>query len=240
LKVFDKLIFHSMKRTEDGGCIIGGGIGDYPLGLLIKLERSGRIEWAKTYKVSEREWGNDFSYVEQTKDGGYIAIASYSLILKLDKDGNEEWRKMFDPSIVYHIASITQTDDGGYIAVGWTIANEDNDFIIKLDSKGDTEWAKLTDRDDNFRVIQQTTDGGYIAAGGMKTVFKFDSRGNMGKNCNFLKDNNPETVVPLFEVKITDITKEIKIGPEPSFRSELINLSFITKDVQVTTICDGK
>jgi len=240
LKVFDKLIFHSMKRTEDGGCIIGGGIGDYPLGLLIKLERSGRIEWAKTYKVSEREWGNDFSYVEQTKDGGYIAIASYSLILKLDKDGNEEWRKMFDPSIVYHIASITQTDDGGYIAVGWTIANEDNDFIIKLDSKGDTEWAKLTDRDDNFRVIQQTTDGGYIAAGGMKTVFKFDSRGNMGKNCNFLKDNNPETVVPLFEVKITDITKEVKIQSEPSFRSELINLSFITKDVQVTTICDGK
>jgi hypothetical protein len=55
LKVFDKLIFHSMKRTKDGGCIIAGGIGDYPLGLLVKLERSGRIEWAKTYKVSERE-----------------------------------------------------------------------------------------------------------------------------------------------------------------------------------------
>ena len=181
LKLFDKLIFPSIKQTEDGGYIVAGGIGDYPLGLLVKLERSGRIEWAKTYKVSEREWGNDFSYVEQTNDGGYIAIGSYSLILKLDKDGNEEWRKLFGPSIVYHIASIRQTKDEGYIAAGWkTIGNGDNGFIIKLDSKGNAEWAKLTAKDYNFRVIQQTTDEGYIAIGG-RTVFKFDSRGNMGK-----------------------------------------------------------
>jgi hypothetical protein len=139
---------------------------------------------------------------------------------------------------VYHVSSIKQTNDGGYIAVGWkTIGNKVNDFIIKFDSKGKTEWAKLVDRDDNFRLIQQTNDGGYITAG--MTIFKFDSRGNMG-NSNCLKDYDPETVISPFEVKITDITKEVKVEPEPSFRSELINLSFITKEVQVTTICDGK
>ena len=249
LKVFDnKIILHSVKQMKDGGYIIAGGIGDHPLGLLIKLEKNGSIEWAKTYKVSK--WGNDFSYVEQTNDRGCIAVSpefvmdmasksSYSLVLKLDENGNEEWRTILGPCVVYHVSSIKQTNDGGYIAVGWkTIGNKVNDFIIKFDSKGKTEWAKLVDRDDNFRLIQQTNDGGYITAG--MAVFKFDPRGNIGKNCNYLKDYNPETVIPPFEVKMTDITKEVKVEPEPSFISVPVNLSFIAKDVQVTTICDGK
>ncbi len=248
LNVFDKLQFHSMKQTKDGGYIIAGGIGDHPLGLLIKLGKTGRIEWAKTYKVSK--WGNEFDDVEQTKDGGFIVVApefemdigsnsSYSLVLKLDENGNEEWRKILGPSVVYHVISFKQTNDGGYVAVGWkTIGNKVNDFIIKFDSKGKTEWAKLVDREDSFKVIQQTNDGGYIAAG--VAVFKFDPRGNIGKNNNCLKDYDPETVVPPFEVKMTDITKEVKVEPEPSFISVPVNLSFIAEDVQVTTICDGK
>jgi len=250
LKVFGNeiVLLHSIKQMKDGGYIIAGGIGGHPLGLLIKLGKTGRIEWAKTYKVSK--WGSDFYYVEQTNDGGCMAVSpefvmdiasnsSYSLVLKLDENGNEEWGKILGLCVVYHVSSIKQTNDGGYIAVGWkTIGNKVNDFIIKFDSKGKTEWAKLVDRDDNFRVIQQTNDGGYIAAG--MAVFKFDPRGNIGKNCNYLKDYDPETVVPPFEVKITDITKEVKIQSEPSFRSDSVNLSFIAKDVQVTTICDGK
>jgi hypothetical protein len=240
LKVFNKLRLRSIKQTKDGGYIIGGAVGDHPLGLLIKLERSGCIEWTKTYKDKLSELGSEFWYVEPTRDRGYMFFSSDSLILKLDENGNEEWRKVFGRFGGHHdIASIRQTNDGGYIAVGGkSVSNEVNSFIIKLDSKGNTEWAKLTAKDYNFRVIQQTTDGGYIAAG-MGTVFKFDSRGNMG-NSNCLKDYDPGTVVPPFKVEVTDITKEVKVEPEPSFRSELINLSFIAKDVQVTTICDGK
>ena len=108
----------------------------------------------------------------------------------------------------------------------------------RSDSKGNAEWAKLIDRDEGLQLVQETLDKGYIAIG--LAIFKFDSRSNMGKNSNCLKDYDPETVVPPFEVEVTDITKEVKIEPEPSFGSELIDLSFIAIDVEVTTICDGK
>jgi hypothetical protein len=108
----------------------------------------------------------------------------------------------------------------------------------RSDSKGNADWAKLIGRDEGLQLVQETLDKGYIAIG--LAVFKFDSRGNIGKNSNCLTDYDPETVVPPFEVEVTDITKEVKIEPELSFGSELINLSFIAKDVQVTTICDGK
>jgi len=108
----------------------------------------------------------------------------------------------------------------------------------RCDSKGNAERAKLIDRDEGLQLVQETLDKGYIAIG--LAVFRFDSRGNMGKNSNCLKDYDPETVVPPFEVEVTDITKGVKIEPEPSFRSELINLSFIAIDVEVTTICDEK
>jgi hypothetical protein len=234
LKVFDDktMIVPSLRQTKDGGCIIGGAVGNHPIGLLIKLGRSGCIEWAKTYKGKEGFW-----HVELTRDGGYMFFCG-SVIVKLDENGNEEWRKVFDG--YNDIASIRQTNDGGYIAVGEkNVDNEYNSFIIKLDSKGNTEWAKLTTKDYGFRVIQQTTDGGYIAAG-ISAVFKFDSRGNIGKNCNYLKDYNPETVIPPFEVKMADITKEVKEELEPSFRSTSVNLSFYPRDIQVTTICSGE
>jgi hypothetical protein len=108
----------------------------------------------------------------------------------------------------------------------------------RSDSKGNAEWAKLIDRDEGLQLVQETLDEGYIVIG--LAVFKFDSRGNMGKNSNCLKDYGPETVVPPFEVEVTDITKEVKIESEPSFGPELINLSFVAKEVQVITICDGK
>jgi hypothetical protein len=218
-------------------------MGDHPLGILVKLGKTGCVEWVKKYKVSK--WGNEFSDIEQTKDGGYVAVLSefgmnigsnstYSLVLKLDKDGNEEWRKVFGPCIVYHISSVEQTNDGGYIAAGWrTTTNKISDFIIKLDSKGNTEWAKLSDREDTFSVIQETTDGGYIAAG--MAVFKFNSRGDIENN-NCLKDYKPETVTTPFEVKITDITKYIKTEPWPSLRSKLIKPSFKVPDVKVTPV----
>jgi hypothetical protein len=237
LKVFDDktIIVSSLRQTKDGGYIIGGAIGDHPIDLLIKLGRSGCIEWAKRYKVGA--WGNALGNIEQTSDGGYMFFDG-SLIVKLDENGNEEWRKVFGG---YNgMTFIRPTNDGGYIAVGEkNVGNENNSFIIKLDSKGNTEWAKLTAKDYDFRVIQQTTDGGYIAAG-IRAVFKFDSRGNIGKNCNYLKDYEPEKVSNPFKVEVTDITKDIKMVPESSFRSTSVNLSFYPRDIQVTTICSGE
>lgn len=247
LKMLNVSQFHSMEQTNDGGYIVAGGIGDHPLGLLIKIGKTGRIEWAKKYKVSK--WGNEFDDVKQTKDGGYVAVSSefamdigsnstYSLVLKLDKDGNKEWEKVFGPSIVYHISSIGQTNDGGYIAAGWkTTASKHSSFVIKLSSGGNPEWGKIIDKDYILRTIRQTTDGGYIAAG--MAVFKLNSKGDI-ENSACLRDYKTKTVVSPFAIRITDIKKYIKIRPNPSFRAVPVDLSPVEKDVQVTTICEGK
>ena len=146
--------FDSMEQTKDGGCIISGGIGDHPLSVLVKVGKTGDIEWIKKYKVSK--WGNEFNNIEQTKDGGYIATSdefamnmeiqdSYSLILKLDKYGNKEWEKVFGTAVVCQINSIEQTKDGGYIIVGnraTVYSHNDGSFIVKLNSLGNPEWGE--------------------------------------------------------------------------------------------------
>jgi hypothetical protein len=165
---------------------------------------------------------------------------SYSLVLKIDKNGNEEWRMVLGPSVVHYVSSIKQTKDNGYIVSGWkNVDNEINNFVIKFDYNKKIAWAKLINKEEGCNKIQETSDGGYIGIGG-RAVFKFDSEGNIGKSCIYEKDYEPEIVSNPFKVEVTDITKDIKMVPEPSFRSTSVNLSFYPRDIQVTTICSGE
>ena len=89
---------YPVQQTKDGGYIVGGytdsfgaGSGDF---LVVKLNRNGNKEWAKTFGGSDED---EPLSVQQTKDGGYIiagATKSFGaggydfLIIKLDKSGN--------------------------------------------------------------------------------------------------------------------------------------------------------
>ena len=70
--------------------------------------------------------------------------------------------------------SVQQTNDGGYIIVGYTnsFGNSDTDiYLIKTDGNGDSLWTKTfggTDKDKGYSV-QQTTDGGYIIVGSSRS-----------------------------------------------------------------------
>jgi hypothetical protein len=117
--------------------------------------------------------------ISQTSDGGYIAggwTYSYeaggvnSFIIKLNSLGNIEWSKAIGGSSDDEIYSISQTSDGGYIAVGNTLsygAGSWDAFIIKLNSLGNIEWFKTIggSSSDSIYSISQTSDGGYIAGG---------------------------------------------------------------------------
>ncbi|MGC6491172.1 MAG: hypothetical protein ACON5E_07825, partial [Flavobacteriales bacterium] len=66
--------------------------------------------------------------------------------------------------------SVKQTQDGGFIIVGYTTSfgNGGNDiYLIKTDSQGDTIWVKTFggSENDGGRSIQQTSDGGFIITG---------------------------------------------------------------------------
>jgi hypothetical protein len=146
---------------------------------LIKYNASGDTIWTRTYGGSAREGGYS---VQQTTDGGYIIggetrsfgpgapDSSNIYIIKTDSIGDTLWTKIFGGRGYDCCLSIQQTQDGGYIATGFTSsygAGSWDIFILKMNASGDTLWTRIFGgvNTDCGYSIQQTTDGGYIVAG---------------------------------------------------------------------------
>ncbi|MBW8050206.1 MAG: T9SS type A sorting domain-containing protein [Cytophagales bacterium] len=155
----------SVIQTYDYGYLILADItGFQPTTLLIKTNNIGKVEWAK-----KMDKGISICHAI---DGGYI-IAEYGLT-KIDSLGNVQWRKTYGGGL----ASVQQTSDSGYIAVG-------SGVLIKTDLNGDTIWTRQYVGGWGISV-DETYDKGFIVAGssslgaGDNDVFLsyFDSSGN--------------------------------------------------------------
>ncbi len=117
--------------------------------------------------------------VKQTNDGGYV-FTGYAEVLgagiqdvylvKTNADGDTLWTKTYGGSQYEDGFCVEQTDDGGYIVVGYTSsfgAGQEDVCLLKTDALGDTLWTK-TYGGTNFErgaSVVQTTDGGYIISG---------------------------------------------------------------------------
>lgn len=168
----------SIKETIDGGYIV---LGDMDNPSILKLYPNGEVQWGKFC----RKTLVSFYSIQLTADGGYIVAgrpSPYSggggfrniLVLKLNSEGNIEWQKAYFGNSNDGINSIQQTDDGGYIATGYTssFGAEGNDvLVLKLTHNGEIEWQRSYGRSDydEANCVQQTTDGGYIVAGKTNT-----------------------------------------------------------------------
>ena len=136
--------------------------------------------------------------VEQTNDGGYIAIgladASKSwggmLILKTDINGDTLWTKIiedYDFMWLGHEA-IKQTNDLGYIITGSANSSStSNVLLMKINSSGNILWTKFLEGDLGFSGIGvcQTIDTGYLVSvianfgtTDSTRLIKTDSQGN--------------------------------------------------------------
>jgi len=222
--------FVSVQQTSDGGYIAVGNSesanqdlsglnkGNYDA-IIVKYDSSGNVTWKKTFGGSNTE---TFSSVQQTSDGGYIAVGNSNstdqdmqslnkggtdaIIVKYDSSGNVTWKKTFGGSSADYFISVQQTSDGGYIAVGYFESNDQDmqglnkgdwdAIIVKYDSSGNVTWKKCFGGSsfNSFVSIQQTSDGGYIAVGSSNStdqdlaglnkggndaiIVKFDSLGN--------------------------------------------------------------
>lgn len=161
--------------------------------------------WETTFGGSGDERG--FS-VQQTGDGGYIAVGETSTygngsgdvyLVKTGASGAASWERTFGGSGSDLGSAVQQTGDGGYIVAGTTFSygsGGSDIYLVKTDSAGNRVWEKAIGGSGAERgcSVQQTGDGGYIIAGSTSSygsgsddayLVKTDSSGNKEWNRTF-------------------------------------------------------
>jgi len=190
----------TVRQTPDGGYIIAGNkyislTSDSDI-MLIKTDKNGSEVWNRTYGGIE----DDYACFLIQNNNGYLILGytkSFGIgetncwLIKTDNNGNQQWNKTYGG--LYNIGeSICQTNDDGYIIVGWSIPfnySPSDLWLIKIDSNCNQQWNKTYGGGDMDcgNDIKQTSDGGYIIAGETESfdanskdlwLIKTDSHGN--------------------------------------------------------------
>jgi hypothetical protein len=133
--------------TSDGGYILTGSTESPDINntdcWIIKTNSTGDTLWTKIYGGPGEDQGR---CVQQTDDGGYVIAAWYSSqiavgddniwldywILKCDADGDTMWTRTYDGGEMDEVYYIQQTNDKGYIVVGFADKSGDASSDIWL------------------------------------------------------------------------------------------------------------
>ena len=194
----------SISTTSDGGLVFAGyssssasgnisepnkGATDY---WIVKLDSLENIQWNKMYGGDQTDIAMD---IESTIDEGFI-LAGYSFsssngdvtdpshggsdfwLVKINAGGNMSWNKLLGGNGNDFAWDVQQTNDHGYIVVGYSNSSASGDvtdtlhglndyWITKLDSLGNIQWEKLLGGlgDDRAFSVLQTSDGGFVVGG---------------------------------------------------------------------------
>ena len=135
---------------SDGNILVVGTAQSFGQGSsdiwLIKIDRSGKILWQKTYGGYDDE---SVSQVIETEDGGFIVAGwTYSfgngshdaLVFKIDNMGNLLWQKCYGSTASEDIRCFTRAKNGNMIITGTT-----NDTTY-----GTVMWIALIDSSGNL------------------------------------------------------------------------------------------
>jgi len=126
-------------------------------------------QFVKTYGEGEANW------VEQTTDCGFI-MAGYrtisgndeSCLIRTDANGDLLWSNLYNGA---YFADVKETPDGGFIAIGNSIASvgagQGDMYLVKTDANGTVQWSKTYGGSEWEwgSHVQPLTDGGYILVG---------------------------------------------------------------------------
>ncbi len=189
---------YGIEQTTDHGYVIAGttvshdgdviGAHSNKDAWIIKIDSNGLLQWQKDVGGIAIDDAFD---VEQTTDGSYIVAgnsASFNgdisgghgsddfLVFKLSSEGVLDWTHCYGGTGSEVARSIRQTEDGGFVVLGWTDSNDGdvsgnhgkNDiWLIKINASGTLLWQKcLGGSQDEFgRVLRIAADGGYLVAG---------------------------------------------------------------------------
>jgi hypothetical protein len=182
-------------QTNDGGYIVIGtsesddfngitGHNGFEDMVVLKLDNLGLQEWGKFHGSSNNDRGLS---IKQTSDGGYItaglegAEGTFQFwVAKLISNGDLDntWAvTTFGDQYNDSANDVIQTNDGGYLAVGFAkyavqgFGIETDFWVNKFDAFGNVEWSQLFGGTgtDLANTVQQTSDGGYIVAGSTRS-----------------------------------------------------------------------
>jgi hypothetical protein len=142
--------------------------------------------WWRTY--GEEETSERGYCVQQTSDGGYVAVGDkdYDLwLIKTDEAGELLWSRTYGVIGTDYGSCVRQTTDGGYIITGSTGVSPSGSklWLLKTDPLGDTLWTRTFD-DHGPGWVEQTSDSGYVLISNSGRdydgfhVFKTDSMGD--------------------------------------------------------------
>ena len=171
----------SVEETSDGGYIAVGKTYDgnrYGL-FLMKTTSNGTLEWFRTYKALDYDYGSDTgAYAVKEINNGYVVTGTVkgfycnTFLMRVDLNGSLE---MF---IIYDYTSagtgggyaVQETEDGNYIIAGTTAGafsrGSADVFLMKVSSNGTVEWYKTYGGDKlDYAFAMRETENGYVLAG---------------------------------------------------------------------------
>ncbi|MCF8434928.1 MAG: hypothetical protein K9G37_10665, partial [Crocinitomicaceae bacterium] len=178
--LYDEL--QDVDTTSDGGFIAVGHTTttDWDGNVyLIRTNANGIVLWSKEYGGSIGLSDKGYS-VRETSDGGFIITGTTETygsggddvyVLKVSSLGAVQWTTTIGSagtvSVMDAGREVQETNDGGYIVVGYTSAidiNFSDVYLIKLNSAGVVQWKKTYGGNsyDIGYTVQQTTDNGFI------------------------------------------------------------------------------
>jgi hypothetical protein len=141
---------YGITPTNHNGVMLAGGTNGYNCDstdlLLISVDSSGTIIWAKTYGAPGEDVARS---VLQTNDGGFIlsgalgqggaANNNKGFALKTNASGFIYWSKTYITGNQYPTSIIEQADDGGYAVAGAVSFNlPGSASLIKTDASGNS------------------------------------------------------------------------------------------------------
>ncbi len=147
----------SVCSDNDGNIYAAGTIQDnkydsYTDFFLVKISPAGDLLWKKPIRGAGYDQIHKVLFVPKTGNliiAGYQDIKYYNehhgVVMELDTAGNKIWRYVYSGSYGDEILDITQTQDGGYVFVGFEKADTNGEKMVlvgKVSAAGNEEWTQ--------------------------------------------------------------------------------------------------
>ncbi len=145
--------FRAVVPGPDEGVVAAGytfspGRGDADM-LVVKIDRTGRTVWARTFGAAGFEYANGLARVA----GGYLAVGSTTsfgagskdvYIVLLDESGKEIWSRI-SGGASWDVGTAAAECPGGFLVAGFTAstgAGEEDFSLLRLNREGSVTWSK--------------------------------------------------------------------------------------------------